>query len=352
MGTDSNVYNDGVSPREDFTYSVTPRLYAVVPIGHTRFMGTARGDFIYYRTYKDQQSANGFFEGRYDVLEAPIRPFASASFATHRERQGLEIDARARQTQTTMTLGAEVEVTPVTSVTGWVRRETAAWDRNEQYLGVSLAEQLNSTTDILAAGARFRLTPFTSIVAAAEIQRDRFEQSPQRDADSLRIAPMVEFDNGAVITGRARAGYRMFRPLSAGLADFNGLVSSVELEWNVLDLTRVQLESRRDVRFSYDALQPYYLETGVIFKVKQQVVGPFEAIAIGERWRLRHQRVGGTAFDGRREDLTTIGAGIGVRMGEQMELTFTLEQMTRTSSQAALRNYERRRVFASISYGL
>ncbi len=66
-----------------------------------------------------------------------------------------------------------------------------------------------------AAGARFRLTPFTSLTAVAEIQRDRFETSPERDADSLRLAPSVEFDNGAALTGRAQAGYRVFRPLSA-----------------------------------------------------------------------------------------------------------------------------------------
>src|SRR5262245_11594151 len=45
VGTDSNVYNEGTSPKEDFTYTVTPRLFAVVPVGGTRFVGTGRGDF-------------------------------------------------------------------------------------------------------------------------------------------------------------------------------------------------------------------------------------------------------------------------------------------------------------------
>ena len=120
VGTDSNVYNDGAVPRDDFTYSVTPRLYAVVPIGGTRFIGTGTGDFVYYRTYKDQQSVNAFLEGRYEVVEARFRPFAEFSYATHRERQGFEIDIRARQAQSTLTLGAEVELTPITSLTGWV----------------------------------------------------------------------------------------------------------------------------------------------------------------------------------------------------------------------------------------
>jgi len=352
VGTDSNVYNEGASPKEDFTYSVAPRLFAVVPIGSTRFIGTGRGDFVYYRTYKDQQSVNAFLEGRWDVVVAPVRPFAAVSFATHREREGFEIDARARQKQTTVTLGAEVEVTAVTSLTGWVRREDTAWDRNEQYLGVTLSEQLDRTVDILAAGARFRLSPFTSIVAVAEIQRDRFEQSPERDGDSVRIAPTVEFDNGAVITGRARAGYRAFRPLRPGLAGYSGLVSSAALRWILLDLTEVQADAGRDVRYSYDALQPYYLETGVSFRVTQRIAGPFKAIAIGERWQLRHQRVGGTSFDGRRENTTTIGGGVGLRVGDQMEFSFTVDRLKRTSSEPTVRDYERHRVLASVSYGL
>ena len=46
VGTDSNVYNDGLAPREDFTYAITPKLYVLLPIGGTRFVGQATGDFI------------------------------------------------------------------------------------------------------------------------------------------------------------------------------------------------------------------------------------------------------------------------------------------------------------------
>jgi hypothetical protein len=94
---------------------------------------------VYYRTYKDQQRLNAFFEGRYDVVDARIRPFVSAGFSSHRERQGHEIDARPRETKTALTLGAEVELTAITSLTGWVRREHTSWDRNEVYFGIGLA---------------------------------------------------------------------------------------------------------------------------------------------------------------------------------------------------------------------
>jgi hypothetical protein len=352
VGTDSNVYNDGIAPREDFTYSVIPKLYVVVPIGGTRFVGQGAGDFIFFRTYKDQQSANGYFDGRYEVVAARIRPFATASLATRRERQGQEIDERARQTQTAITLGTDLELTADMSLTGWVRRERTSWDRTANYMGVSLAEQLNSTTDFLAAGARIRLTPFTSLIAVAEILRDRFETAPERDADSLRLAPSLEFENGAAISGQARAGYRLFRPLNPALAEYSGLVASAGLGYSFVDYTRITVDLDRDVKYSYDPVQPYYLESGLRLKVIQRIAGPFEAIAMGERWRLRHQRVGGTSFDGRREDTTTVGAGVGFRLSREMALTFTAERTRRTSTEPVGRHYERRRMLASISYGL
>jgi hypothetical protein len=352
VGTDSNVYNDGTSPKEDFTYTLTPRLYVVVPIGGTRFVGSGSGDFIYYRTYTDQQSVNAQFNGRYDVVDAAIRPFAAVSLGTHRERQGLEIDARARQTQTTVMLGGEVDLTGLTSLTAWVRRENTSWDEDEQYLGVSLAEQLNSTADILAAGARFRLTPFTSLTAAAEIQRDRFERAPDRDADSLRIAPTVEFDSGAAITGRAQAGYRAFRPLSHSLEEYRGFVASAGLRYAFDDITRLYFDAGHDVKYSFDPLMPYYIESGLRLRLIQRISGPFEGVGIAERWQLRHQRVGGRSFDGREESTTTLGGGIGLRLSREMEITFTIDRTRRTSSDPVGRGFERRRVLASISYGL
>jgi hypothetical protein len=351
VGTDSNVYNDGESPKEDFTYTFRSRLFAVVPIGSTRFMGTASGDFVHFQTYSDQSTLNGYFSGRYDIVEGRIRPFVSATFATYSERQGMEIDARARQTQTMLMFGSDVELTSITSLTAWVQRENTSWDRGEFYDGVSLAHQLNSTADLAAVGAKFRFTPLTTVTAVAELQRERFDTAPERDADSLRIAPSVEFENGAAFTGHAQGGFRVFRPLSTALEGYAGFVASAGLRYEISDVTRLHLDGGHDIEYSYDPLQPYYLETSIRFRIVQRIVGPVEGVGIVERWQLRHQRVGGRSFNGRLEDTTTFGGGVGFRMSREMELTFTIDRTERTSSDPG-RSYERHRVLASINYGL
>ena len=75
LGTDSNVYLDSTNPRSDMTYAVTPRLYAVVPIANTRFVGTGTGDLVYFRTYSDQRSVTAVLEGRYELTSPGFRPF-------------------------------------------------------------------------------------------------------------------------------------------------------------------------------------------------------------------------------------------------------------------------------------
>jgi len=352
VGTDSNVFNDATGPKGDFTYTVTPRLFLVAPIANTRFVVRGLGNLVYYRRYSDQQSISALVDGRYEVLSPGFRPFVSAGVADRRERQGYEIDLRARQIQSTASVGFDADVTALTAVTAWVSRETTAWSRNEQYVGVSLAEQLDRTNTSFAGGLRFRVTPLTTIVTAVEIERDRFDRSPLRDADSVRVGPSVDFDTSAAITGHAKVGYHAFSPLAQGSPHYRGLAASAELRYVFQDATELQVDADRDVDYSYDALRPYYLQSGGRLTVIQRVLGPFRAIAIGERRILSHQVPGGLSFDGEHEVTRTLGGGLAIQRGRQVRFTLTYERTKRTSSESAGRDYERRRFLGSMSYGL
>jgi hypothetical protein len=119
-----------------------------------------------------------------------------------------------------------------------------------------------------------------------------------------------------------------------------------------ISVTRFDVEAGRDVTFSFDPNQPYYLESGGRFTVTQRVLGPLAVIGIGERRELRNQRLGGTSFDGRREVTTSIGGGIAFQLQAQMRFALTYERTERTSSEPVGRNYEKTRVLGSIYYGL
>ena len=352
MGTDSNVYLDSANPRSDLTYSLTPRLYALVPVGNTRFVGTGTGDLVYYRTYSDQRSLTLVVDGRYEVTSPGFRPFVELGYATRGDRVGFEIDTRARHTQSTVMAGADVDVTEVTALTAWVGRSITAYDKNQPYLTFMLADQLNHSRDTAAAGARFRVTPLTTVLVAAEFERDRFEVAPLRNADSFRVGPEIALDTGAALTGNIKGGFRSFKPSYPGVPGYNGLVGTARLHYALPDIVKLDLEANRDLSYSYDPVQPYYMESGARLTASQRVTGPLEAIGIVERREIRNQRVGGLAFDGRREVITSIGGGFAIQIQNQMRFTFTYERAKRTSTEPVGRNYERTRVVGSISYGL
>jgi hypothetical protein len=350
-GFDSNVYNVTASPKEDFTYTVSPRIYVVAPMANTRFVGIGRGDFVYYRTYKDQQSISGLFESRYEVVSPGLRPFAEVDLANRRERQGLEIDARMRQVQTTVLLGADIDASEITAVTAWVSRRKIAWDSEEEYFGAGLTDQLNYTTDVVAGGAKFRVTPLTTIVTSVEVRRDRFDGASLRDNDSVLGSASVDFDPSAAISGHAQLGFRALKPLSPSLTDFRGVAGSARLRYVLRDLVDLNVDARRDLDYSYDPLQPYYLESGGRLTVSYRVFGTLYLIGIGERRELRHQRLGESGFNGRREITRSGGAGVALQIRRQLRFEFVYERTTRSSNESLGRDYQRRRLFGSAAYG-
>jgi hypothetical protein len=249
-------------------------------------------------------------------------------------------------------MGADMDVTAITAITGWVGRSRAWYADDEQYMSFNLANQLNHRTDVIAGGARFRLTPLTTILIAAEFERERFERSSLRDANGMRLAPAIAFDTGAVITGDLKAGFRSFRPLNPSIASFRGFAGAARLHYALPSVIRIDLEANRDIEFSYDPIQPYYLESGARVTVTQRIIGPFEVIGIGQRWAVRNQRVGTSSFDGRREVTTSLGGGVGLQFQRQVRFAFTVERTERTSTEPVGRNYERTRVLGSFYYGL
>jgi hypothetical protein len=352
VGTDSNVYSESTAPRSDLTYSLIPKLYAVVPVGNTRFVATGVGELVYFRTYEDQRSLTTQFDGRYEVTSPGFRPFVSAGLVSRGGREGYEIDARPRQTQKNVMAGADIDVTSLTAITAWASRSKTTFDEDEEYWSVSLADELNRSRNAVAAGARFRLTPLTTLLVAAELQQDRFDRVPLRDADSLRVGPSLAIDTGGTMSGDVSAGYRVFTPRDSSLGGYRGFVASGRLHYTLRSVTRFDVEVERDVDFSFDPNQPYYLESGGRLVVTQRVMGPLDVIGIADRRDLRNQRVGTASFDGRHEVTSSLGGGVGFQIHTQMRLALTYERTERTSSEPVGRNFERTRVLGSFNYGL
>lgn len=349
IGIDSNVYNATVVVREDFTYTVAPRVVAELPIGDSRIVGTGGLGFVFFRQYKDQQSLNGTASGLFEVRTGRVRPSISAGFSRSRQRGG-DVDVRALSVSSNGRAGVEVGVSGITSLTAWVVRDKTAFASGETFLGESLSDQLDRSTTTFAAGAKLDLTPLTSVVAAAELEQTRFTVARLRDSDSLKLAPTVRFAEGAIINGQASLGLRDFRSVSGAMPPFRGLIASGDLRYTLMNVTRFELRANRDVAYSYDELQPYYLDSGAQVTVSQRIVGPLDAIGLAGRRTLRYQALADMIETGRLETIRIWGGGLGVRVDDNMRFTMTVDCEKRVSNTSELRQYERTRVFAALEY--
>jgi hypothetical protein len=83
-------------------------------------------------------------------------------------------------------------------------------------------------------GGEVGLHALTTVSVEVELQRDRFDASTVRDADSVLVMPAVEFAPDAVIAGRAAAGFKRFNPRDPRVKAFRGLVGSANMAYILL----------------------------------------------------------------------------------------------------------------------
>jgi hypothetical protein len=144
----------------------------------------------------------------------------------------------------------------------------------------------------------------------------------------------VSFEPLALISGTASVGVRQFDPVPVDVPVFTGVISAVDLSYSLLGITRFGVKATRDIQYSFEFTQPYYLESGVTGTVQQQVFGPFDALArIGTTGLTYTDRIGAAvAVSNRIDRVNIIGIGAGYRMGTDKRLGFTVDRQHRTST--------------------
>ena len=164
-----------------------------------------------------------------------------------------------------------------------------------------------------------------------------------RDVNSFRFAPVVQFTQGAIIEGQASAGFRDFRPARPppGTRTVASWLS-VTLGFTLLNITRLEVQASNDVQFSYDDTHPLYLGAGGRVTLAQRVAGPFEAIVIGGRQRLRYQSA--ERLLRRPWEYVTARAAASAPGNEHLRVTLTVDREQRGSKRSVRRDYTRRRL--------
>jgi hypothetical protein len=355
IGFDSNVFNQSadLQPKSDFTFTVTPGVDLRLRALRTQLIANVTEDLVWYQTFSTERAANNAVRVGWLIPFNRLSFKVNARHSTLRDRPGFEIDARSQRTEGAYDGLMEVRVLPKTFVGVSAQRQTTDYDKDAVFLGTSLQNELNREVTGGGVSLRYQLTPITSVSLVATRTESRFEFSPLRDSNATVASAVIAFDPLGIISGTATFGYTSFEPVMQGLPNYKGPSGAVDVSYRVLGTMRIGVTAVRDVSFSYEIDQPYYVQTGVTGSVSRAVVGPIDVVGRAGIQRLAYRSRAGvpTALSDRVDNVTTYGGGIGYHMGRRARLGFNIDKSTRGSDTLS-RRYSDFRVGSSVTYGL
>lgn len=356
LGVDTNVFNDA-EQQQDFTFTVAPHAELRIPFGRRALITTlASTDLVYYHRFASERSLNPDVSVRGDLFLNRLTLFAEPSYVNSRQRMNYELDARARRDERAATVGAQLRISSKSGVEVAARGVRIRFDADATVNGTSLRETLNRESRQVSLTMRHAVTPFTTLVLRADAESNRFEVAPLRDSDTVRVTPGVVFNPRALISGSAFVGVRRFETLTEDLEDFTGVVASATLAYTPGGATRVSVTVDRDVTYSYEPLQPYFVVDGYGLTVRRHIVGKVDVTAGAQRYTYSYRDLllpGAQSGDRGRVDITRVwSAEVGYRLGQSARVGFGAVYRERQSNSARFKDYEGLRFATTIEYGV
>jgi len=353
IGVDNNVFNepDSENPKSDFTFTVQPATDLWLHTGPTWVTGRIQEDLVWFQTYASERGVNATYSVGWLVPLTRIRFNVGATRRNRRDRPGFEIDARSQRFETEYNGAVEVRTLSKTYFGVTASRQRVDFDKDAIFLNRNLQFELNRETTSAGVTARYQLTPLTGLTFAATRSEDRFEFSSLRDSNSTAATLSLNFDPLALIRGSLTIGYRDFEPLSPGLSAFKGMTAAANLSYVLFGATKFGVGVNRDVQYSYDVNQPYYLETAVTGSIAQQLFGPIDVVARAGVDNLAYRdRVGADVQLSNRVDRGhSFGGGVGYHTSGGFRIGFDVDHLNRVSDISS-RQFDDLRIGSSVTY--
>jgi hypothetical protein len=224
---------------------------------------------------------------------------------------------------------------------------------DEFFAGTSLRQALNRDANTVGFSWREALTPLTTFAVKTEYEQDRFTYSTFKDSNGLRIMPGFEFDPNALVGGRAYVGYRRFDTLDSTVPDYSGLVADVSANYR-LHATRFDVGFTRDITYSYEVQEPYYVLSDVVVQVIQKITHNWDVLGLASRQWLGYREVTTAAPNtaDRLDKSYAAGGGIGYELSEDLRVGVNVTYYGRTSNAVTFNHYNGLRFGASFTYGV
>ena len=354
IGIDRNVFNDppDKSPKEDFTFTVTPLSDFWLHLGPTWVTASMNESINWYQKYASERTANNQYKLGWSVPGSRMSFKVDGSFINARERPGFEIDTRAARKETNFNGALDVHALSKSFIGVTASRTQTRFADDAVFLDTNLQLALNRVDTAYGVNVRHQLTSLTAIAFNGSRSNARFEFSPERDTVSNSATATVSFASAALVRGSATLGYTDFTPLAGDLPGYRGTIGSVDLTYVLLGSTRFAISGGRGVQYSYDFKQPYFIQSRIGGSVAQQIFGPFDVQVRGDIAFLAYRNRAGVVVEvpDRTDRTTTVGVGLGFHMGKDLRLSFNIDQNNRDTS-VREHQYEKFLVGTALTYG-
>jgi len=354
IGIDHNVFNDppDKNPKQDFTVTITPLSDFWIHLGPTWVTASLNESLNWYQTYASERTANNTYRRGWHVPLAHMAFKVDGSYINARERPGFEIDTRAERREPAYTGAVDVHALSKSFIGVSAGRVQTQFADDAEFNDVNLRTSLNRVDSTFAVNFRHTLTPLTSLTFSVTRAYSTFEFSPDRNTSSTNATVAAKFDPQALLKGGVSIVYSSFRPDDPTLPDYKGMLGLVDLTYVLLGSTRFAVTGGRSINYSYDSLQPYYVQSRIGGSIAQQVFGPVDVQVRGDIAYLDYRNRAGAAVEvsDRTDRVTTVGLGVGWHLGRDLRLSVNVDKNNR-DTKVTDHQFDRFLVGTSLTYG-
>jgi hypothetical protein len=353
-GVDSNVFNSSRDPKQDVSGSALSQVNSVLTLGVLQASTQGSLEYAYFERFKTERGFNRRVNSHVEFPVTRLSPDITVTWAKVKERSGNEIDTRAPRTDWGYAAGIQTRITSRAAVTATIGKQKVTYEPGFSFHGVDIGRQLDRESLLANVSTRVTVTPLTNFFFDAGVGRDEFPFKPDAATDNLRLVAGFDFAPDAIVRGSAAIGYHSMQPHHRGVtsstaAAFNGITSSVNLGYTLLGVTRFAGRFSRDSNYSINTSQPLYLSTAGGLDILQTLFGPVDLSIRGSRERLTYPETDLAASHIDYAD--TLAGGISIRVAPDTVVALMYDNSERRSTAGREFEYERRRIYTTITYG-
>lgn len=346
LGWDSNVFNDPESaiPKEDYLVAMQPDAAVFARLRFVKVSAYAGLDLNYFKEYTAENSTGHLLRGRLDLLLGRLRPFVAAGETKIRARPNGEVDVRADRQDSELSGGVAFDLSAHSLVYAAAVATEFAFD--DAFEGdVNVASTMTRDGNDYSAGVRTDLTPLLALTLLGGYHEDLFTYVSLRNTESYYGSAQLKFAPEGVINGSAAVTYRSMTPVDPTVRPFRGILGTVGLTYSFLEVGRLNLGLGRNLEYSFDTAEAYYLENTISLVYTHRIVGMIDVQVKGSRSLFDYEA--SDTVPAHNDTLDAAGGSLGYNLKNRTRVAVNYEYSRRRSLALADRNYERQRVFLS-----